>query len=138
MILRRVTALLTTLTMLHLAVVSGDGACGEHGAGHHGALAGRTTAHDAMDQHDASMPAGMVMAEAGVAGVSQAHASNPPCTTAPARRCCESVAGCSLTGTAEETVRRAPSLPDVAREQYTSADAPSSPRAPPEPPPPKA
>jgi hypothetical protein len=135
MILRRVTALLTTLTMLHLAVVAGDGACGEHVAGHHGATAGRMLAHDAMDAHDASMSAGMVMAEV---GVSHARASNPPCETPAARRCCESALGCSLTGTVEDTVRRTPSLPDVARERYTSAEAPASRRAAPEPPPPKA
>ncbi|CAN5140856.1 hypothetical protein BH09GEM1_BH09GEM1_19730 [soil metagenome] len=138
MILRRVTALLTTLTMLHLAVVAADGACGEHGSGHDGAMTGHMTAHDAMDQHDASMPAGMVMSETAVHDASQARAPSPPCETSAPRRCCESVAGCSLTGTVEETVRRTPSLPNASHEQYASTGAPSSPRAAPEPPPPKA
>lgn len=131
MIHRRVTALLSTLTMLHLAVVAGVGACGEHDGG-------RATAHEAMHQHDASMQVEMVMAEATVVGVSQARAPNLPCETPAARRCCESVAGCSLTGTVEEAARRAATLPGTARQQYTSADAPSSRRAAPEPPPPKA
>ena len=129
MMLHRLLALLTSVTMLHLSVVTGDVACASHGmASDHAARATH-----AMPAHDHAMRA--VVRGAHEGAVSDA----PPCETPVQLHCCEALMGCDVTGVAA-----------VARELYATRfvpgariltslhDAPASFASPPEPPPPKA
>ena len=73
---RRLFALLTSVTMLHLRVVAGDTACATHGIdGHHGASSQAVPAH--------AMPMG-------------GKAGTPPCDLPTQQHCCEALVGCGV------------------------------------------
>ena len=140
MTLRRLLALLTSATMLHLSVVAGDSACATHGAGgHHAASAvvGESTDHAAaMDGH--------VMPTVAVASVPKVNAtpaatSAPPCEVPTQQHCCEAQVGCSVTGAVVSAHQvLASAVPSAPRIREALHDAPASFAPAPEPPPPKA
>lgn len=140
MIVRRLIALLTSVTMLHLSMVAGDSACATHGAnGHHAA---RTTDAAAtehtmpMDGH--VMPVGAASAPM-VSALPTAATDTAPCEVPVQQHCCEAQVACSAAN-AVASVRQdlATAIPHVARIRDTRHDAPASYASAPEPPPPKA
>lgn len=130
--LRRILALLTSVTMLHLSVVAGDAACASHGTnGDHGAV----SAH-AMPMDGHAMPmAGATEHHDAVMATSDA----PPCETPVQEHCCDAVVGCGgagLLAAAEHPF--AVTAPRAPRIREALHDAPASFASAPEPPPPKA
>jgi hypothetical protein len=129
--IRRVLALLTSVTTLHLSVASGDSACATHETnGDHGA----TSAHAMpMDAHAMPMPSATV-SHASIAATSDV----PPCDVPVQLHCCDAVAGCgatSLVAGGEYAVASATIFTASIREWIH--DAPASFASAPEPPPPK-
>jgi hypothetical protein len=137
--LRRLYALLTSVSMIHLSMAAGDSACATHGAHtHHASTASRAaTAGHAI--------AGHVMPMTEAAGGSTpssgpvAKADLPPCERPAQQHCCDAVTGCGGLGAVTSApqalasvVRRAARIRDALH------DAPASFASAPEPPPPKA
>jgi hypothetical protein len=139
--LRRVFALLTSVTMLHLSVLSGDAVCLTHGAEGHHASTSRvgTTAEHAMEMHGHVMPLPEAAEAPVVSGARVATAAVPPCEIPAQQHCCEALVGCSVAGavTSEREVLAAGlvSEPGISEAAH---DAPASFASAPEPPPPKA
>jgi hypothetical protein len=130
--LRRFFALLTSITLLHLSVVSGDAACATHGTnGETSMMSGHEMPTDG---HPMPMPAAT---QAGGAAVVTSDA--PPCETPVALHCCDAVAGCGPTGIIARSLNAvALERPLAARISRLLDDAPASFASAPEPPPPKA
>jgi hypothetical protein len=131
MIGRRLVALLTAVTMLHLSVVAGDAACASHGTG--------TRDEHAMSMDGDAMGAAMGVETSAVGAMPTSHADVPPCETPVQRHCCDALVGCSVASAVagdrhgvDSTVVRA------ARISEALHDAPASFTSAPEPPPPKA
>jgi hypothetical protein len=137
---RRLFALLTSVTMLHLSVVAGDPACATHRAnGHHAASSnGMAMAEHAMPVDGHVMPmAAATEEQPSAAPVSDSDTS--PCEIPAQRHCCEALIGCSV-ATAVTSAHQALAtivLP-VERIRVALHDAPASFASAPEPPPPKA
>lgn len=136
MILRRLFALLTSVTMFHLSVVAGDAACAAHGAaGHdmnaaamHGTPAAASMSDDAMPM-EASPTAERGAVKSGA----------PPCEVPAQQHCCEALVGCSVASAVTSAVQSlAPAISPAARIPAAVNDAPASFASAPEPPPPKA
>jgi hypothetical protein len=116
--LRKVSGLLLTLTMAHLAVAGNDLVCARHAGGHHAAA---ETAMPGMDHH----------------GLAGDQAPEKPCN-APARSdCCEAVTTCAAAISLGTTIV---SLEPAAAEHARPISADEvllSRLIPPDPPPPK-
>ena len=139
---RRLFALLTSVTMLHLTVAAGDAVCATHGVdGHHGASsqAAAAAAAHAMPMDGRVMPASAGAPASTVSDAPAANAATPPCDVPTQQHCCEALVGCSVdsavTGAHEGF---AFSVSASARILVARHDAPASFASPPEPPPPKA
>lgn len=143
MIVRRLVALLTAVTMLHLAVVAGDSACAFHGVN------GRQAPmQDGADATRHTMPMdGHVMPPAVAADVPVISAGpvteggTPPCEIPADQHCCEALVGggCSVASAVASMREDLPSaLPSATRIRQAVHDAPASFASAPEPPPPKA
>jgi hypothetical protein len=137
---RRLFALLTSVTMLHLSVVAGDAACVMHRANGHHALSpsGVAIAEHAMPTDGHVMPvAAATEEERSAAPVADSDTS--PCEIPAQQRCCGALIGCSV-ATAVTSAHEALAtivLP-AARVRVALHDAPASFASAPEPPPPKA
>ena len=134
---RRLFALLTSITMLHLTVVAGDAACVTHGVGeHHTAKAGATQAM-AMSGH--AMPMSERAAAATPSPVPVAKSGTPPCEVPTQQRCCEALVGCSVDSAVSGSADVPAAVVSPATQVHGAPDdAPASFAAAPEPPPPKA
>ncbi|MEP6990816.1 MAG: hypothetical protein ABJA80_07810 [bacterium] len=133
--LRRLTAALMSLAMLHLSVTAALGVCGGHGAmpaPDHASMHLVPAAHGASAHHGGAMHA------AAMTRAAMMDASTLPCNTPAVPRCCEAVAGCSLAWTLEANVQQIASRPDGARVDVVPGTTSSSFAPAPEPPPPKA
>jgi hypothetical protein len=137
---RRLLALLTSVTLLHLSVLTGDSACAWHAMdGHHFDVA----AGEEQDGHAAPAHGHVVPAPEGernaVASAPTAVAPDAPPCEAPARQlCCETLVGCGASAAVAST------RPGLASVVVSAAllreplhDAPASFASAPEPPPPK-
>jgi hypothetical protein len=137
---RRLVALLTSLAMLHLAVVSGDAACATHGAHDHPAgRAGsaRATGH-AMPMNEHAMPMGEGV-DARVQSAAVAASDAHPCEIPSQQRCCEAMVGCSVDSAAGAGPHvLVAGLSPATRIRVGRDDVPASFASAPEPPPPKA
>jgi hypothetical protein len=138
--LRRLLALLTAVTMLHLSVVAGDWGCATHAASARRATTvGEATVEHTMPMTGHTMPmvAGSDTPAASTAPVVGSHA--PPCELPLQQHCCEAVAGCGAIGVAT-SADRVPAATVVAAARIREAlnDAPPSFAPALEPPPPKA
>lgn len=136
MILRRLFALFTSVTMLHLSVVAGDAACAAHGAAGHDMNAAAmhgTAAASSMSDHAMPMEASPA-AERGAAA-----SGAPPCEVPAQQHCCEALVGCSVASAVTSAVQSlTPAISPAARIRVAMHDAPASFAPAPEPPPPKA
>ena len=147
MIRRRLIALLSSVTMLHLSVASGESACASPEMGqHHSVMASSADARDAimpMSGHSMSMATAEGAASAvhymsaidvdtvGSAGV-------PPCEIPSQQHCCGALVGCSASiAMAASTQAIESSVSPAARIRVALHDAPASFAPAPEPPPPK-
>ena len=147
MFLRRLVALLSSATMLHLSVTGGDAACAQQGATTRHHAHGRVADHPA-HVHDAATSSAEVSTNTShalsvehgvhVARVAASSTPTPPEGAPGHARCCESMASCSVSGTVVQHVAIVPSLPDASLMAPAPTDAPTSVRQAPEPPPPKA
>jgi hypothetical protein len=139
---RRLFALLTSATMLHLSVVAGDAACATHGAnGHHQApnASAAPVAEHSTAMHGHAMPAAPHVA----ASVSSARpivkSGAPPCEVPTQQRCCEGLVGCSVdSATAGGPEVATAAISPASRIRVAPVDVPASFAPAPEPPPPKA
>jgi hypothetical protein len=141
MTLRRLFALLTSVTMLHLTVVSGDPACATHGAGEHhaGQASGAGAMPGAMPMDGHAMPmaevAGATVTSAATVATLGAH----PCEIPAQQHCCEALVGCSVdSAAAGEPLVLVAGLSPATRISAAPDDLPASFAPAPEPPPPKA
>jgi hypothetical protein len=139
--LRRLVALLTAATMLHLSAVAGDRGCGTHAASVHQAAKadGTVTAEHTMPMTGHTMPAG-VRSDAPAPSTASIVGSHAPLCEIPLQQhCCEAVAGCGAIGVVT-SADRVPSVTVAAAARIREAlnDAPPSFAPAPEPPPPKA
>ena len=137
--LRRLLALVTSITLIHPSVVTGESACAWHAADGRGASAesGHGVAGHAMAAHHRATPSaeGRQSPAPGVGSVATPDAA--PCET-PAPHCCGALEGCS--GSAAVTSGRpalAAGVPAAARLHEALHAAPASFASAPEPPPPK-
>ena len=145
MIRRRLIALLSSVTMLHLSVASGEAACASPAmTQHHSAMASSAGARDAsMPMLGHAMP--MVAAEGAASAVHGMSASSagiagvPPCESPTQQRCCGALLGCTVsTAIAAATQAIGSTVSPAARIRVALHDAPASFAPAPEPPPPKA
>lgn len=117
MMLRRLLALLTSITMLHLSVSTVDRACAAHPA----AGPAMPASHVATHPHDAG-----------------ATPDRVPCDHASHDGCCDALAACGFQALAEPArTALAGAVAATPRVSPAPDDAPASFAAPPEPPPPK-
>jgi hypothetical protein len=137
---RRLVALLTSATMLHLSAVAGDAACATHASGHHGPTtsAAQPTAH-ATSMHRHAMPMTERVAASVSSAVPIAKSGAPPCEVPTQQHCCEALVGCNVDSAAATgpEVLAAAVIP-VTQAHVAPDDAPASFAPAPEPPPPKA
>jgi hypothetical protein len=136
---RRLFALLTSVTMLHLSVVAGDPACVTHRAnGHHAVSSSGAMAEHAMPMDGHVMPmAAATGAHLSAAPVAESDTS--PCEIPAQQHCCEALIGCRV-ATAVTSAHQALAATVLPAERIRVAlhDAPASFAPAPEPPPPKA
>ena len=149
MLLRRVVALFSSVTMLHLSVGSADAACTgtgaaiSHSTAAHGTRARQSTHahHGTMDHARMAVTAtssSLRAPVAPVAGVAESPSPRTPDGSPAPSRCCESMTSCSVTGTVTPRVSIASSLRGASLMLGAVTEAPSSVAPAPEPPPPKA
>ena len=141
MIVRRLVALLTSVTMLHFAVASGDAACRTLGAGgdHHGVMRdGATASERAMPMNGHAMPADAAAATPAVDAAPKTTADVPPCEVPVQEQCCAALTGCSTTAIASASQSLVSTRPSAARIGEAPHDAPAPVASAPEPPPPRA
>jgi hypothetical protein len=141
--LRRLFALLTSVTMLHLTVVAGDAACATHGAsGHHAAMArGGGTADHLMPMDGQAMPTATGAGASVASTAPVAKSGAPPCEVPTQQHCCDALVagGCSVdSGVISAHDALASAVSPAARIRVAVDDAPASFAPAPEPPPPKA
>jgi hypothetical protein len=130
--LRRLAALVTSITLFHASVAAGGSACPPVG-GHTVA----TSAHDASSMTDHVMA--MAPDAASDLGSHAAQADTPPCETPTRQHCCEAVAGCGIAVITADPGHDFASDPlVVTRIRESLHDVPTSFAPAPEPPPPKA
>lgn len=149
MLLRRLIALFSSVTMLHLSVRAADAACAggdgptEHSAAAHALDAG-IPAHS---HHVANLGARDTRTAASVsqhahavriAGVAATPGSHGPGGSPAQPRCCESMTTCSVTGTVTPHVAIVSAVPCASGVMPSRTDAASPVPQAPEPPPPKA
>jgi hypothetical protein len=138
---RRLFALLTSVTMLHLTVAAGDAVCATHGVDeHHGASSpAAPVAEHAMKMGGRVMSATTGAPASTVSDAPAANADTPPCEVPTQLRCCVALVGCSLDSIATGTYGGfVASVSASARILVARHDAPASFASAPEPPPPKA
>jgi hypothetical protein len=141
MILRRLIALLTSVTMLQLSVVAGDSACATSEAnGHHAArTSGGAVAEHVMPMGGHEVPRIEQVDTPAASTPSVVGSHTPPCETPVQRHCCDAVAGCGTIGVATSAGQSlCPTALAAACTHETLHDAPASFASAPEPPPPKA
>ena len=142
MLLRRLVALVSAVTMLHLSVGAADAACAGKGGSNHLAGAHSVSEHSSHARH-AGRPA------PGIDASTSRHAMNFHSTAAtptsgstgglPVQsRCCESMTTCSVSGTVAQRVAIVATLPAACVVLTAGTEAVSSAPQAPEPPPPKA
>jgi hypothetical protein len=134
MMLRRLAALVTAITLFHGSVAAGASVCPPPAAGGHAAAA---SGHDAAPMSDHVMAMSHdVRADV---GSSTARIDTPPCEMPLQHHCCDLVAGCGSAVVAAAARRDLASDPPVAsRIRESLHDVPASFAPAPEPPPPKA
>ena len=136
MLLRRLVALFSSVTLLHLSVGAADAACAGNGAeSHHSAAAHSLAAGHAGHMHHQGRTAAPA---AHVDGVAAPLGSRSPGGSPVQARCCESMTTCSVTGTVVERVSVVNAVPRVSMVMPAPTDVASTVPQAPEPPPPKA
>jgi hypothetical protein len=125
-LLRRIAALLTAVSMLHLSAASLDAACATHDA------PDREAAAHAMPMDDHGTMASHESAEPGM------DAAGDSCEIPVQPGCCTSQVGCNTIGVVSPVERTTRRMPAERRLRVVLNDAPPSFVTAPEPPPPKA
>ena len=145
MIRRRLIAILSSLTMLHLSVVSGESACASPAmVQHHAAMTSSADASESerlMSGHAMPMEAveGAESATHGGSAGTTGSAGVPPCEIPTPQHCCGALVGCSVSiAITDATQVIASTVLPAARIRVALHDAPASFAPAPEPPPPKA
>jgi hypothetical protein len=129
--MRRVTALLTSLFLLHLILVGADLTCTKHGAQTAGAVA-----HTEMSSHEGDV--GHANHHGPVQPAGSRHADDRSCEIPTLPACCQALASCGVT-IAGNSSADASDLSHLAAGVVGVADgAPASWTLEPDPPPPKA
>ena len=141
MLLRRLVALFSSVTLFHLSVGAADAACAgngggsQHGAAAHSLAVGNAAGH----AHHQHVAVGSVPTPAShVDGVAAPLSSRTPGHSPAQARCCESMTTCSVTGTVAERVFIVNAVPRVSMVIPARTDVASNVPQAPEPPPPKA
>ena len=143
MLLCRLVALLSSVTMLHLTVGAADAACAGNGLKGHAAAGHAAAAGHLVHEHHAEpLTSGMLAPMSGHAAhldvVAATRISGSTGGSPAQSRCCESMTSCSVTGNVAQRVAVVATLPAASVALTARTDgASSAPRAP-EPPPPKA
>jgi hypothetical protein len=140
---RRLFALFTSVTMLHLTVVSGDAACATHGAtGHHTAkTGGEEMAGHAMPMDGNAMPMARALEASTISAAPVAKSDATPCEVPTQQHCCDALVagGCSVDSAVTSSHQTlATAVSPATRIRVAVDDAPASFAPAPEPPPPKA
>lgn len=139
--LRRIVALLTSVTLLHLSVVAGDWGCATHATGAHRATMadGAKSAKHVMPMTGHRMPVAERPDTPAPSTASSVGSHAPPCEIPLQQHCCEAVAGCGTVGViASADQALSATVVAAARIGEAPPDAPPTFAAAPEPPPPKA
>ncbi|MCY7378398.1 MAG: hypothetical protein LH467_03550 [Gemmatimonadaceae bacterium] len=146
--IRRLVALLSSVTMLHLSVVSGESACASPAMTQHqtalASSAGERNAVVPMSAHAMPMTAAdgathmMHSVSAGAVGTA-GSAGVPPCEIPTQQHCCGALVGCSVSvAITDATQVIGSTVSPTTRICVALHDAPASFAPAPEPPPPKA
>jgi len=144
MMRRRLVALFTSVTMLHLAVASGESACASPAmTQHHAAMASSAGSETDVSMSGHVMPlaaaAGSASADHGTSVAIVDTADVPPCEIPTQQHCCGALVGCSVSiAITNATQVIASTVSPAARIRVALHDAPASFAPAPEPPPPKA
>lgn len=142
--IRRLVALLTSVTMLHLAVASGESACASPAmTQHHAAMAssagGKTDASLSGHAMPMASSTGAASADHGSSITTAGTADVPPCEIPTQQHCCGALVGCTTSiAIANATQVIGSTVSPAARIRVALHDAPASFASAPEPPPPKA
>ncbi|MEO7714545.1 MAG: hypothetical protein ABIV10_16650 [Gemmatimonadaceae bacterium] len=143
--IRRLVALLTSVTMLHLSVASGESACASPTMSQHHSVmassAGERQAVVTVAGHVMPMGAadGAASAVHGMPASTAGSADVPPCEIPTQQHCCGALVGCSVSiAITNATQVIASTVSPAARIRVALHDAPASFAPAPEPPPPKA
>ena len=142
MIRRRLVALLTSVTMLHLAVASGESACVSPAMSqHHAAMASSADIETDVSMSGHVMPmaaaAASASADRGTSVTTGGTADVPPCEIPTQQHCCGALVGCGVSiAIANATQMIASTVSPATRIRVALHDAPASFAPAPEPPPP--